>query len=183
MAKTEPNVLKSNYHTRPDGYENFTYDQLHELLVANRTRYLGKLFNRGGRLNSAYVEHILTRHGHPGVRKSMIAVLGNIDENGTTTVEVAERLCCTKQAVSKGIKDMIEMGYVSTKPHPTDARAQLIVVTPRGYELIRAIGEAFYEVQDFVEQHLGKAKMELALQLLNELIELPWPVAPSKNLE
>ena len=168
---------------RPEGYDKFTNQELHQLLVANRGRYFGRLFNRGVRHYGAYVEHVLTQHGHPGVRKSMIAFLGNIDESGTTVVELADRLICTKQAVSKGIKDMVDMGYVTTKPHPTDARAQLILVTGRGYDLVRAIGEAHYEILAFIEQHMGKDKMEQTLALLNEMIALPWPVAPSRIMD
>jgi DNA-binding MarR family transcriptional regulator len=61
---------------------------------------------------------------------------------GATTTELAEHLEITKQAASQMADDLIRKGYVARRPHPTDARARLLVLTEKGQACTRAADEA-----------------------------------------
>ncbi|WP_433791284.1 MarR family winged helix-turn-helix transcriptional regulator [Actinoplanes sp. CA-252034] len=61
---------------------------------------------------------------------------------GATVTDLAEHLEITKQAASQMVEDLIRKGYVERRPHPTDARARLLVLTERGHACTRAADEA-----------------------------------------
>ncbi|WP_239166594.1 MarR family winged helix-turn-helix transcriptional regulator [Actinoplanes italicus] len=61
---------------------------------------------------------------------------------GATTTELAEHLEITKQAASQMADELIRKGYVERRPHPTDARARLLVLTEKGQACTRAADAA-----------------------------------------
>jgi len=62
--------------------------------------------------------------------------------SGATVGEIAEHLGVTKQAASQLVEELVAKGYVARQPHPTDARARLIVLTERGWAATRAADAA-----------------------------------------
>lgn len=65
--------------------------------------------------------------------------------NGATVTEIAEHIGVTKQAASQLVEELVGKGYVRRTPHPSDARAKLIVLTERGWACTRAADEAAAE--------------------------------------
>ncbi|MEU7909094.1 MarR family transcriptional regulator [Actinoplanes sp. NPDC049118] len=66
--------------------------------------------------------------------------------DGATVGQLAEHLNVTKQAASQMIEELVTKGYVTRRPHPDDARARLVVLTPKGWACTRAADEAATEV-------------------------------------
>jgi len=64
---------------------------------------------------------------------------------GATVGELAEHLGVTKQAASQLVDELVGKGYVERRPHPTDARARLIVLSERGWACTRAADEAIVD--------------------------------------
>jgi DNA-binding MarR family transcriptional regulator len=62
--------------------------------------------------------------------------------SGATTTELAEHLEITKQAASQMADELIRKGYVERRPHPTDARARLLVLTEKGHACTQAADQA-----------------------------------------
>jgi DNA-binding MarR family transcriptional regulator len=65
-----------------------------------------------------------------------------ISFGGATVGELAEHLGVTKQAASQLVDELVRKGYVERHPHPTDARARLVVLTDRGWAATRAADDA-----------------------------------------
>ncbi|MEU4216958.1 MarR family transcriptional regulator [Actinoplanes sp. NPDC026623] len=65
---------------------------------------------------------------------------------GATVGQLAEHLGVTKQAASQMTEELVTKGYVTRRPHPDDARARLVVLTPKGWACTRAADEAAAEV-------------------------------------
>lgn len=65
---------------------------------------------------------------------------------GATVREVADHLGVTKQAASQLVDELLQKGYVARRPHPTDARARLIVLTDKGWACTRAAEQAAADV-------------------------------------
>jgi DNA-binding MarR family transcriptional regulator len=65
--------------------------------------------------------------------------------HGATIGQLAEHLGVTKQAASQLVDELAGKGYVTRGPHPTDARARLVVLTERGWACTRAADEAAAE--------------------------------------
>ncbi|MET8150690.1 MarR family winged helix-turn-helix transcriptional regulator [Actinoplanes sp. NPDC049668] len=66
--------------------------------------------------------------------------------DGATVGQLAEHLNVTKQAASQMIEELVTKGYVTRRPHPDDARARLVVLTPKGWACTRAADEAATEL-------------------------------------
>ncbi len=69
-----------------------------------------------------------------------------IGRQGSTVGALAEHLGFTKQAASQLVEELIRKGYVERRPHPSDARSRLIVLTERGHACTRAADAAADEV-------------------------------------
>lgn len=65
---------------------------------------------------------------------------------GATVGELAEHLEITKQAASQMADELVRKGYVERLPHPTDARARLLVLTAKGIACTRAADAAAEEI-------------------------------------
>ena len=84
--------------------------------------------------------------GFTDVRPAHGFAFARLSGGGATVVELAAHLDVTKQAAGQMVDDLVAKGYVTRRPHPTDARARLIVLTDRGVACTRAADEAADEV-------------------------------------
>ncbi|MFI7599493.1 MarR family winged helix-turn-helix transcriptional regulator [Actinoplanes sp. NPDC049681] len=88
---------------------------------------------------------------------------------GATVVQLAEHLDVTKQAASQMVEELAQKGYVERRPHPTDARARLIVLTGKGRACTRAADEAAEEVLRPWADDLGPERLTALRQDLAKL--------------
>ena len=84
--------------------------------------------------------------GFADLRPAHGFAFARLSGNGATVGQLAEHLDVTKQAVSQMVEDLVTKGYVERRPHPQDARARLIVLTPKGWACTRAAEEAATEL-------------------------------------
>jgi DNA-binding MarR family transcriptional regulator len=66
--------------------------------------------------------------------------------DGATVGQLAEHLDVPTQAASQMVEELVTKGYVERRPHPDDARARLVVLTPKGWACTRAADESAVEV-------------------------------------
>jgi DNA-binding MarR family transcriptional regulator len=79
---------------------------------------------------------------------------------GATAAEIADHMGITKQAAAQIVDELVAKGYVQRRPHPTDARAKLVVLTERGWACTRAADEsAAMAVRPWVDA-LGARRFE-----------------------
>lgn len=82
------------------------------------------------------------------------------------------RLCRTalidENMASQVIRTLVEKGLVRREPHPTDGRAQRLVVTPRGHEVANAGRAAVLPASESFFARLGDRLPELT-GMLEEL--------------
>jgi len=90
-------------------------------------------------IDALHVE--LARRGHPDVRPGHGFALQAIAPGPVTGSELAGRLGVTKQAAGKTVEVLAARGYVERADDPADARRRLVVLTPRGRELLALSGE------------------------------------------
>jgi DNA-binding MarR family transcriptional regulator len=132
------------------------------MLIAARhleTRVLGSLRDEGHELTTAQAR-----------------LLAGVDDDGTRLTDLAGRAQITKQSAGFLVDHLERLGYVERVPDPTDARARLIRLAPRGREAQRGARTVERRVRREWEQHLGPARMaalEDALTSLREITD-PW---------
>jgi DNA-binding MarR family transcriptional regulator len=95
--------------------------------------------------------------------------------DGASVGELAEHLGVTKQAASQLVEELVRKGYVERWPHPSDARAKLIVLTERGWACTRAADEAAADAVRPWAEALGEQRLR---ELRDDLVRL----APSGRL-
>jgi len=98
--------------------------------------------------------------------------------DGATVGQLAEHLDVTKQAASQMVEELVTKGYVERRPHPNDARARLIVLTPKGWACTRAADEAATELLRPWADALGPKRLA-ALRADLSRIATPGRVRPS----
>ncbi|MFI5936550.1 MarR family winged helix-turn-helix transcriptional regulator [Actinoplanes sp. NPDC051494] len=84
--------------------------------------------------------------GFTDVRPAHGFAFARLSGTGATVVQLAEHLDVSKQAASQMVDDLVRKGYVERHPHPDDARAKLIRLTPKGTACTRAAEDAAAEV-------------------------------------
>lgn len=80
--------------------------------------------------------------GFTDLRPAHGYAFARISGAGATVTELAEHLEITKQAASQMADELAKKGYLERRPHPTDARARLLVLTAKGEACTRAADAA-----------------------------------------
>jgi DNA-binding MarR family transcriptional regulator len=67
-----------------------------------------------------------------------LATLDELDRNaGLSTADLARLTSVTPQNMSLAVSSLAKGGYLLRKPHPTNARVNRLVLTPRGLKVLR----------------------------------------------
>ena len=97
--------------------------------------------------------------GFTGLRPAHGFAFVRIAERGASIAEIGEHLGVTKQAASQLVDELLRRGYVSSAPHPRDARAKLITLTERGRAVTRAADEVSIEAGRAWAEVLGEERV------------------------
>jgi len=117
------------------------------------------------------MEHQLKENDFEDVSPSHGWIFHNTKEEGSRITELAAIAKITKQSMSALVTQLEQTGYVKKKPDPTDKRAWLLVLTPKGKKVKEAGQEINYHFEKKWEQKLGKKDYGLFRQLLMKLCE------------
>lgn len=119
----------------------------------------------------------LAAEGFDDITLAQGRVAARVGEEGTRLTELAEQAQITKQAAGSLVDQLERAGYVERVPDPTDARARLVRLAPRG----RAAQEKAREMERTIdaewERHLGRARMRELRRALADLREITDPYA------
>jgi len=97
----------------------------------------------------------LAEQGHPDMRPAYGFALQAIGPDGATMSEIGRRLGVSKQAATKTVGKLAELGYVDRAPDPADARAIMVTITPRGRDSLRRSAEIFESLRREWVRELG----------------------------
>ncbi len=112
----------------------------------------------------------LPAQGFDDIRPShSVAVLRTIDAEGNRPSELARRAGVTPQAMAEFVRYLEQRGYVERVPDPTDGRARLVRLTPRGREAAAAAHVAFAEIEDGWRRTLGARRYAELKRMLADL--------------
>ena len=94
------------------------------------------------------VQEGLARRGFADIRPAHGFAFVRISAGDARTSDVAEHLGITKQAAAQIVGYLVAHGYVTRQPDSTDARAQLLLLTERGWACTAAAEAAAEETVD-----------------------------------
>src|SRR5450755_3943736 len=111
--------------------------------------------------------------GFPDIRPAhSINLFRVIDAGGTRPTELARRAGVTPQAMAEIIRYLEGHGYAERVPDPSDGRARIAKLTPRGHEAAAIAGRVFTGLEAKWEEVLGESRMAQLRAMLAELASL-----------
>lgn len=108
-------------------------------------------------VDGAMVE--LAARGYDDFRPTHEFAMRAILAGAESTSDVGRRLAVSKQAAGKTVAVLVERGYVSSDPDPSDARRKRLAVTARGLDVLREGEAVFQELRARWEERLGAAEL------------------------
>jgi DNA-binding MarR family transcriptional regulator len=107
--------------------------------------------------------------GYPQ-KPSHSAVFAQIRPEGSRLTALARGANMSPQAMGELVDELEELGYVERKPDPTDRRAKLIVLTPRGQQCIAAGIATIQGIESRLDEILGPRGHASLRRLLARLL-------------
>jgi len=96
-------------------------------------------------------------------------VLRTLGAGPTTISGLAERLEITKQGASQIADDMERRGYVERRQDPSDARARLLHLTPRGEAALAAARKFHQAYERKLRRRFGDDAIDTVRDVLTEM--------------
>ena len=105
--------------------------------------------------------------GLDGIRPGQAVALVPLAAGGLHASDLADRLRVSRQAVAQAVAALERHDYVVRGPHPSDARARIIELTPRGRRVLRVMRSTAVELEKRWRDILGENRFgELRQTLL-----------------
>jgi DNA-binding MarR family transcriptional regulator len=101
----------------------------------------------------------VSARGFDDVRPAHGFAFARLSAGDATITQLAEHLDVTRQAAAQLVDELVAKGYVERRPHPTDARARLIVLTEKGWACTRAAEAAISDTLRPWERQLGAERL------------------------
>jgi DNA-binding MarR family transcriptional regulator len=76
--------------------------------------------------------------GFNDIRPAHGFAFARLAAGGATVTDLAGHLGVTRQAAAQLVDELTAKGYVERRPHPGDARARLVTLTPKGWACTQA---------------------------------------------
>jgi len=117
----------------------------------------------------------LAEAGFDDITPAQARVFQRIAPDDSRLTDLAEQAQITKQSAGFLVDQLERAGYVERAPDPTDARARLVRIAPRGAAAIPVAAAIVAEVEAEWETHLGRPRMAQLRRHLSQLRELTDP--------
>ena len=108
--------------------------------------------------------------GLDGIRPAQAVALVPLATGGLHASDLADRLRVSRQAVAQAVAALERHDYVVRGPHPSDARARIIELTPRGRQALRVMRSNALEVEKRWRNILGESRFDELRQTMVALL-------------
>lgn len=139
---------------------------------AHRETVLLRLLIRLSQIETMDLVERLHGRGHGTVQRAHIAVLGNIDTQGTRLVELSRRLGVTRQAASQIVREIERRGFLERAADPEDARAVRVRHTPAGRALLLDALRLMEEIEAGYAKLVGTNAMDQMRRALKRIADI-----------
>ncbi len=143
-------------------------------------RRIGELLRAPYQTIVRHVHQALVAAGYDDLRPAHLSLFQHIDHppDGTQVTALAERAQLTKQSMSEVVRYLEERNYVQRIPDPSDGRARLVLLTPRGWAVHETAPVIVRQLEESWAERLGRENMEQLQWLLKELNAMLLNVEP-----
>lgn len=138
---------------------------------------LGLLLFIPYRWMEARVFDALAAAGFDDFTPAQARVFQRIAPGGSRLTTLAEQAQITKQSAGFLVDQLARAGYVERVPDPSDARARLIRIAPRGARAVPLAAAAVAEAEAAWTAHLGADRVARLREILTDLRDITDPYA------
>jgi DNA-binding MarR family transcriptional regulator len=131
----------------------------------------GKLLAMSKRQFDEWATRKLAEEGYADFKMVYMPVLMNIKEEGTNNNDLAQYAKVTKQAMSKVVKELTELGYIQSRNSKEDKRNTIFSLTTRGKKLVIEARLCVKELMDHYRSVFGQKEFDGMLKLMQKVIE------------
>ena len=128
-----------------------------------------------GRLEAAFIQEFDRRLRSSEFRALSLAhsrnVLRHLGGGPRRASQLVAACDVSKQAISQQIVVLEREGYLSVAPDPTDSRARVLSLTPKGERAQRLVRDLFVEIERDWAATLGGEDFETVRRLLSVMVE------------
>lgn len=107
--------------------------------------------------------------GFADIRPAHGQVFETIGQDGNRVTAMAEQARITKGSMVELVDYLAARGYLERSPDPSDGRAKIIRLTPRGWDAVRVAVAALADVENRWQLALGPRRMSNLRRALGEL--------------
>ena len=93
-----------------------------------------------------------------------------IKNQGISQEEMAHNLYLDKATISKGVKQLVGLGYIRKEANPNDRRRFHLYVNEKGLEMEEMLDAMHKEINDFVVKDLTQPEIEQLKSLLEKIV-------------
>ena len=136
---------------------------------------LGLLCFYPHRAMEARVLAALVAAGFDDITLAQGRIAARIGRDGTRLTDLAEQALVTKQTAGHLVDQLERAGYVERVPDPTDARARLVRMAPRGEKALSVARRVEAEVESEWTAHLGEDATRCLREALTRLRKITDP--------
>lgn len=133
---------------------------------------------------SAMVDEVvaeLGERGHPGTTANHEFALQAVDGGAQNASELGRALGVSRQAAAKTITGLEQLGYLKRQNDPSDGRRKQLIVTARGYEMVRIGATLFDNLRTRWSAQLGPERLAALEAGLRDLVASVGTVSTSEN--
>ncbi len=98
--------------------------------------------------------------GLDGIRPAQAVALVPLAAGGLHASDLADRLSVSRQAVAQAVAALERHDYVVRGPHPSDARARIVELTPRGRRALHVMRATALDTEERWRDVLGDNRFE-----------------------
>lgn len=113
----------------------------------------------------------LAKQGYPDFKMAYMPLLMNIGIDGNTNKEIAEKSRVTKQAMSKVVKELQELGLIDVYPNKNDKRCVNIFLSAKGKKMVYTAKVHVRELTTQYKKFIGKENYDIMIDGLSKIIE------------
>jgi len=117
----------------------------------------------------------LANAGFDDITTAQARVFQRIGPNGTRLTELAQAAQVTKQTAGFLVDQLERAGYVERTADPSDGRARLVRITPRGARTIPISAAVIADIEAEWTAHLGPEHIDHLRKTLTALREITDP--------
>lgn len=161
--------LTNYYRMRGENGRHAALDD--DALEKHRNYNVRRLLVLATRSVNRHITSELQRRGYEHTRPGHSALLANLDFNGSSVTEIAERAQISKQAMARLAVELEEMGLITREPSETDGRALMLRFTRVGKVLVRTSVAIVDELERELVQAVGARSLATLKRTLSEIAD------------